>query len=337
MSNRHTVAVKNFKIPHNVHEVQRFLGLVNYFRKFIKDYAIIAKPLHNLLRKAVDYNFDNECMEAFQKIKVELTSFPVLRLYDPKARTELHTDVSSQDLGAILLQQQHNDTRGPVAYFSQATNQAENKYHSFELEMLAIVRAVERFHFYLCGIDIVIVTDCNALVHAVNKASLNPRIARWTFTLQNYSFKLTHRPDKRMAHVDALSRCVAYIDAMPLEKKLEYRQLADPKIEKISQNLELGHDSNQFAPIEGLVYKKIDSHFKFIIPNSMINVIRAHHDELAHCGPEKTVKSIQKTYWFLTMRKRVHEHVENCITCLIANSSLHSREGEIQMTLQSLH
>lgn len=70
-----------------------------------------------------------------------------------------------------------------IAYFSQTTNQAGKKYHSFELEILAIVRSVERFHLYLYGIPFTIVTDCNALVYALNKANLNPRIARWTLAL----------------------------------------------------------------------------------------------------------------------------------------------------------
>lgn len=72
--------------------------------------------------------------------------------------------------------------------------------------MLAIVRAVERFYMYLFGLEFTVVTDCNALVYAINKANLNPRIARWTLALQNYNFKIAHRPGKRMVHVDALSR-----------------------------------------------------------------------------------------------------------------------------------
>lgn len=91
----------------------------------------------------------------------------------------------------------------PIAYYSQSTNEAEKKYHSFELEMLAMVRAVERFHLYLYGINFTIVTDCNALVFALNKANLNPR---WTLALQNYTFKVTHRPGTRMSHVESRRR-----------------------------------------------------------------------------------------------------------------------------------
>ncbi|XP_011860718.1 PREDICTED: uncharacterized protein LOC105557922 [Vollenhovia emeryi] len=121
------------------------------FGRFIKDYTIKAKPLQNLLKKTVDYKFDIECERAFETLKKELTSAPVLKLYDPAAETELHTDASSAGYGAILLQRRGNQPWAPVAYFSKSTNEAESKYHSYELEMLAIVKSIERFHLYLYG------------------------------------------------------------------------------------------------------------------------------------------------------------------------------------------
>lgn len=126
-----------------------------------------------------------------------------------------------------------------VAYFNQTTNSAENKYHSYELEMLAVVCAVERFHLYLYGIKFTIITDCNAIVYAVKKANLNPRIARWTLVLQNYTFDITHRSGTCMSHVDALNRSVAYVNEFSLEREIEYRQLSDPKITEISKELEM--------------------------------------------------------------------------------------------------
>lgn len=95
LSARHVEAVKNYKKPGNVQEMQRFLGFTNYFRKFIKDYAIKARPLQNLLKKSVECNFDNACNESFELLKNEFTSSPVLKQYDPKAEMELHTDACS--------------------------------------------------------------------------------------------------------------------------------------------------------------------------------------------------------------------------------------------------
>lgn len=138
---------------------------------------------------------------------------------------ELHTDASAIAVAGILLQKQNSGQWTPVAFFSQSTNKAEAKYHSFELEMLAIIKSIERFHIYLYGIEFTVVTDCNALVFAIDKANLNPRIARWTLKLQNYQFRIIHREGRRMLHVDALSRIAAHIDSFPLEKELQFKQL----------------------------------------------------------------------------------------------------------------
>lgn len=89
--------------------------------------------------------------------------------------------------------------------------------------MLAVVRSIERFHIYLYGIDFTVVTDYHALVFALSKANLNPRIARWTLRLQNYTFNIMHRTDKQMMHVDALSRIVCLVDTIPIDKVLELK------------------------------------------------------------------------------------------------------------------
>lgn len=333
LSTRHVDAVKNFPLPKNLLDLQRFLGLSNYFRKFIKDYAIKAKPLTNLLKKdSTVFDFNENCIQAFDSLKQDLVVFPVLRLYNPHFPTEIHTDASSLAIAGILFQKQKSGDWAPVAYFSQSTNKAEANYHSFELEMLAIVRTIERFHIYLYGLEFSVVTDCNALVFAINKANLNPRIARWTLMLQNYRFKTVHREGRRMSHVDALSRVVNLVEAIPLDSELQYKQLQDDKLKEIARELEY-KDNDKFVLIEGLVYKKFPDKPRFAVPDSMVfNIIRAYHDNLAHCGIEKVVQGISVNYWFPSLRKRVRDYVDNCLTCLMANVSSNSREGEMQIS-----
>lgn len=332
LSERHVEAVKRFPIPTTVVQVQRFLGLTNYFRKFIYDYASKARALNNLLRKNVKFKFDDDCVKSFETLKSELTSYPVLRLYQSGLETELHTDASSIATAAILMQRQENGTLAPIAYASQANNEAEKRYHSYELEMMAIVKAVERFHIYLYGIDFKVVTDCNALVFAVNKASINPRIARWVLRLQNYSFKIEHRSGQKMTHVDALSRIVATVDSMPLEKELQFRQLADPSIRLLAQSIEES-DHDKFELIDGLVYRKDADHPKFVVPESMIfQLIRIYHDDMAHCGLEKTYQGLFKNYWFTSMRRKIKAYIDNCVVCLVTNTASNVNEGELQIT-----
>jgi hypothetical protein len=102
-----------------------------------------------------------------------LSTSPVLTLFDPKLHTELHTDASHIGYGAVLLQK-HNDQLNPVAYFSRLTQGYESKYHSYELETLAVVSAVKHFRHYLLGVKFVLVTDCNALKGTFAKKDLNP-------------------------------------------------------------------------------------------------------------------------------------------------------------------
>jgi len=251
------------------------------------------------LRKNVTFCFDNECVKSFDLLKKELVSYPVLALYNPAAETELHTDACSQGFGGVLLQKQETGKFTAVAYYSQTTNAAESKYHSYELEMLAIVRAVQRFHLYLYGLDFTIVTDCNSLVYAITKANLNPRIARWTLALQNYHFKVVHRSGNKMKHVDALSRAVAYVHEMTLERQLEFKQITDPRLKQIAEELEF-KDNDKFCLVNGLVYKKCGEDLKFAVPESMIsNLLRVHHDDAGHIGKEKTYQSIMQNYWLV--------------------------------------
>lgn len=103
ISQRHTDVIKNFPLPKKTIQIQRFLGLTNYFRKFIKNYALKAKPLQNLLYKSTKFDFNANCIIAFNTLKQDLISFPILRLYNPFAETELHTDANAIALAGILL------------------------------------------------------------------------------------------------------------------------------------------------------------------------------------------------------------------------------------------
>lgn len=120
-----------------------------------------------LLKRNTEFVFDKNCKSEFKKLRVELAAPPVLCVYNPTTETELHTDASSRGYGAILMQRQRSGFFGHIAYYSKATSDAEKNYHSFELETLAIVKAIERFHVYLQGISFKVITDCNSLVMAM--------------------------------------------------------------------------------------------------------------------------------------------------------------------------
>ena len=329
LNKRHTQAITDFKYPQNVRQVQGFLGLTNYFRKFIKEYALKARPLYDLTKKDKDFSFNEKCKQAFDLLKGELTSFPVLRIYNPTAETELLTDASNQGYGAILLQKQKTGDMAPVAYFSKATSEPEKKYHSFELETLAIVKALERFHVYLQGITFRIVTDCNALALAVRKININPRIARWTLTFQNYNFELVHRSSDKMTHVDFLSRYILTVNIISSEDELLYKQLADPKLKEIAEQVEL-HGSKVFKLIDGILFKEYKDKDLFVVPEAMVNnIIRLYHDEVGHVGVDKTLYGILSHYWFPNLKIKVRNYIDNCVKCLSYSIAAGKTEGEM--------
>lgn len=200
------VAVKNFPIPRNIRDIQSFVGLCSYFRKFIKGFSQIAGPLYDLLKKNTTFEFGKKQSDAFELLKNKLSEAPILVIYNPTDPTELHCDASSQGFGAVLLQRKSDNQFHPVFYFSKRATEVESRYHSYELETLAIIYALRRFRVYLLGISFKIVTDCNALIMTLNKKVINPRIARWALELQDFDYCTEHRPGKIMSHVDALSR-----------------------------------------------------------------------------------------------------------------------------------
>lgn len=129
-----TEAVMKFPQPKNVKQLQTFLVLTGYFRKFIKNYALIAKPLNNLFKADMKFEFGTKERKAFDQLKFLLSHKPVLKLYKQKAETELHTDASMYGYDAILFQRNDSDSiLYPVYYASGKTSDAETKYTSWKL------------------------------------------------------------------------------------------------------------------------------------------------------------------------------------------------------------
>jgi len=207
-SEEKVMAVKHFPLPKDVKTVQSFLGLTGYLRRFVPRYSIIAKPLSDLLKQGAVFQISIEQEAAVNQLKKCLTEAPVLQIYNQEASvTELHTDASMWGYGAVLLQMSDHDTQlHPVCFMSRKTTEAQQKYHSYELEVLAIVEAVKKFRVYLLGLHFRIITDCAAFTRTLGKKDLATRVARWALLLSEYDYSIEHRAGSRMPHVDSLSR-----------------------------------------------------------------------------------------------------------------------------------
>lgn len=336
-----TKAIKNFETPKSVHQIRQFIGLTGYFRHFVKNYAIIAKPLTDLTRKDEPWKWTEKEQVSFDSLKRTLMERPTLALYNPKVHTEVHTDASSKGLAGILLQKQQ-DRLHPVAYFSRKTTPAEEKYHSYELETLAVVESLKKFRVYLLGIEFVVITDCNALKASAKKKQLLPRIARWWLQLQEFSFTVEYRPGNRMRHVDALSRNPDSVTAnkecvMKIEQGdwVLSAQLTDSKIQHIQEVLSKDPTTDEekniyknYALRDGRVYRITVKGLQWVLPKGMRQqVVRAAHDDMGHFGVEKTLNNLCKHYWFPRMRHYVEKYISCCVPCIFSKKPSGKKEG----------
>lgn len=322
-------AIEQFPIPRNTKDVQSFIGLSSYFRKFIEKFALIAKSLYDLRRANTPFRFREKELDSFEAIKNKLISSPLLAIYSPKDTTELHCDASALGYGAILMQKKSDMKYHPIFYFSKRTSDRESRYHSFKLETLSIIYALRRFRVYLYGLKFKIITDCNSLRLTLNKRDVNPRIARWALELQDYEYEMEHRPGNRMQHVDALSRVnnILVVEDNPLEYNLAICQNDDPQIKTLRDQLEKQELPN-FEMRNGLVYRKQDTRLLFYVPTSMENnVLFRYHDEMGHYSVEKTVSNISRNYWFPNLKFKVERHVKNCLKCIVYSPGNGQRKG----------
>lgn len=315
-----TKAILQFPMPSDIRSVHSFLGMCQFFKRFIPGFARIANPLYKLLHKDVVFNFSEKCIESFNELKKALTSAPVLAIYDPTKETELHTDASSIGFGAVLLQKQQDSKLHPVAYFSKSVSKYEANYHSYELETLAIVYALDRFHVYLSGIPFTIVTDCNSLVLTFNKRDVNSRIARWVWEFERYNYKIKHRSGSLMNHVDTLSRypIVATIDALDLDFQLRVTQNRDPVISKLKDTLEIS-ESPPYELHDGVVYRRNkNNRMLFYVPCEMEQqLIQFTHEKIGHFGSDKCCDQMRLHYWFPCIKEKVDSYMKNCIKFIL--------------------
>ena len=198
-------AVANWPVPTNIREVRSFVGFCSYYRKFIRNFASIAKPLHKLTEKGVKFVWDSACEEAFASLKRSLISSTMLAYPDPDKKFILDTDASGVAIRAVL-SQEHDGEEKVVAYYSRSLTKQERRYCVTRRELLAIVDALKHFHVYLYGVHFTVRTDHGSLRWLLNFKNLEGQLARWNELLGTYNFDLLHRPGRLHGNADGLSR-----------------------------------------------------------------------------------------------------------------------------------
>ena len=212
---RKTDVVRAWATPSSTADVRQFIGLTNYYRRFVPKYAELAAPLTALCSPAQAFEWTAEAQASFEALKTRLTTAPVLRTHDPQRRCQVVTDACGLAVSVILTQPDDEGVQHPIAYESRKLTVSERKYSAYAGEMLAVVHALKVFRHYLLApggprppgvtTDFDLLTDNNSLTWLQTCPQLSPLHARWLDRLQEFSFSLFHLPGK-LNPADPLSR-----------------------------------------------------------------------------------------------------------------------------------
>jgi hypothetical protein len=222
-------AALNWAAPRNVKNVQEFLGFVNFYRRFVPNFANVARPLYNLLRKDNPWQWSASEQGAFDALKAALTSARLLLQPDVRKPFFLECDASDYATGAILSQKDDEGKLHPVVFLSKSMAPAERNYNIFDKELLAIIHAFKEWRHLLEGSEapVQVLTDHKNLEYFAKSQTLNKRQIRWSNFLVDYNFQIIYRPGTQNRKADILSR---HYGVVPLGGGVENHVLLKPDI-----------------------------------------------------------------------------------------------------------
>ncbi len=204
-------AIVKAPAPTNISELRSFLGLLNYYGKFVPNLSTLLHPLHSLLQTNVKWQWSPQCAQAFDTCKQQLLSSKWLTHYDPKKILRLACDASPYGVGAVISHVLPTGEEHPIAFASRTLTASEKNYAQIEKEALSIVFGVKKFNKYLYGRKFHLLTDHKPLLAILGPKSAIPTLAalrmqRWALTLLAYDYDIEYRRSSDHANVDALSR-----------------------------------------------------------------------------------------------------------------------------------
>lgn len=327
MITEHGVAVDPGKVasvmqwpqPKNVKGVRGFLGLTGYYRKFIKDYGKIARPLTELTKKD-SFKWGVEAQQAFDGLKERLTSAPVLALPDFSKSFLIECDASEGGIGAILMQD-----KKPIAYYSKALGVKNLAKSAYEKELMAVVLAIQHWRPYLLGRKFVVSTDQKSLKQLLQQRIVTAEQQNWTAKLLGYDFEIVYKQGKLNKGADALSRIheggelatMNYQWKWLQEEQIKTENQQDERLQRIiagvQQNAESwpGYEYKQGV----LMYegRLVISNKSLLIPT----LLEEFHStpQGGHSGFYKTYRRLAANVYWIGMKGTVQDFVRRCDIC----------------------
>jgi transposase InsO family protein len=312
--NDNLVSINKFPIPQSKKNVRQFLGKINYYHKYIPEASKLLEPLHNLLRKNIDFIWAKECQESFDRIKQYLTSEPILTIFDPALQTVIYTDASTQGLGAILKQIQENGEEKTVAYFSRKLTKSQEQKKAIYLECLAIREAIKFWKYWLLGKKFIIYTDHKPLENFNVKVRPDEELGNLLNQISQFEFTITYKPGPTNVEADCLSRNPVleennniYEDIVPTLNILTLQEI------KLDQG-KLSNKENYNTKHDILLHK--DTNRIILTENKGFELIKLVHEKLGHIGEKHLINSIKPYYVFKNMYRHIRLISQTCETCI---------------------
>lgn len=360
-------AILKWEEPETVTQVQVFIGLCNFYRRFVKGFSRIAKPLHALTKKDVPFKWSDDCKRAFRKLQDRITNAPVLKHFDPKATTYVEADSSDFVNGGVLSQIDEHGEMRPVAFFSKTMNPAECNYDIYDKELLAIIRCLEEWRPELesCEHPIKILTDHKSLEYFYTTKKLSRRQARWAQILSRYNFVIQYRPGKQNAKADALTRRPQDMPASDEDDRQRHQmqtllppERLDPQITKelelnpvselnlFDQAIRLNQTNPEIQELRTQAIEQKDP--AYTMKNGVLyyrdlifvpeaedlreRIVQTIHEQptVGHPGIQRTLSTIRRSYYWPEMKKMVERCVNNCNTCRRAKAPRDQYNGKLQ-------
>lgn len=271
--------------PKNVQQLRSFLGLLNYYRKFLPNLASIIQPMNDLLQKGRTWVWSSKCAQAMKSAKQLLTTSNLLAHYDATAPLKMAADASQYGLGAVISHVLPDGVERPVAFASRSLSKSERNYSQIDKEALALVYGVKKFHSYLYGRKFTLVTDHQPLTSIFGPKKGVPAVAaarlqRWALLLSAYNCDIEFRPTAAHGNADALSRLP--LPEGGVERPSESHLYNIHQLEMLPITSQTIKKATQRDPI----LCKVLSYMLKGWPVGVPNVLRPYHSRLAELSVE---------------------------------------------------
>ena len=343
-------AISNAPVPKNVQELRSFLGLVNYYAKFIPNLATVLHPLNALLRTNAKWDWTKECEVAFTTATTQLTSAQVLTHYDPTMPLSLAADASAYGIGAVISHTFPDGSERPIAFASRTLTASEKNYAQLEKEALSLIFGIRKFHSYLYGRRFTLITDHKPLTTILGPKKAIPslaaaRLQRWAVLLSAYTYDILYKTTHDHCNADGLSRLplhtpesplssstpdeasvfnVAQVHALPVTfQRIQAATRRDPVLSKVLTYVQKGWPTDvkeELKPFKKRQQELTSENgclmwgIRVIIPLKLqTKLLKALHEN--HPGSTRMKAMARSYFWWGGLDKAIENLANSCQSC----------------------